>query len=70
MEIGLIELLLVFVGVLGLAIWDLRATHRAMGAAPSPEPARPHKAGAEKVKTGSSPPAKKNRRAKPKTASA
>lgn len=70
MELGLVELLLVFTGVLGLAIWDLLATRRTMGTVTPSESTRPPKATAVKQKAESRrPSASKARRAKSVTAS-
>lgn len=48
-HLGLIELILMFAAVIGLAVWDLMATKRAAAAEPASEPAPKQ---AAKAKTG------------------
>jgi hypothetical protein len=60
-QFGLIELILVFAAVLGLAIWDLMATKRAIEAEPTPPQPAPKPKAPSKLRLASAkpkPPAK------------
>ncbi len=63
-HIGLIELILVFAAVLGLAVWDLMATKRASATEPPPDPKLAAKQRGQARTTNGKPRAKPKPRAK------